>query len=84
LEFFGKTLNVFVVSPLRKGNYRNLTKCTQNVVTNISEEKRLVGRPWRRWEDNIKSDLKETGGKACGSGHESVVATCEHCNVNCS
>ena len=23
--------------------------------------KRLLGRPWRRWEDNIKMDLKETG-----------------------
>ena len=30
LEFFGKTSNVFVVSPLRKGNYRDLTKYVQN------------------------------------------------------
>jgi hypothetical protein len=27
------------------------------------EEKRLLGRPRRRWEDNIKTDLQEVG---CG------------------
>ena len=27
----------------------------------ISEEKRFVGSPWRRWEDNIESDLEEIG-----------------------
>jgi hypothetical protein len=26
------------------------------------EEKRLQGRPRRRWVDNIKSDLREIGG----------------------
>jgi hypothetical protein len=26
------------------------------------EEKRLLGRPRRRWEDNIKMDLQEVGG----------------------
>ena len=26
------------------------------------EEKRPLGRPRRRWEDNIKMDLKEIGG----------------------
>jgi hypothetical protein len=26
----------------------------------IPEEKRLLGRPRRRWEDHIKNDLKET------------------------
>jgi hypothetical protein len=25
------------------------------------EGKRPLGRPWRRWEDNIKLDLRETG-----------------------
>jgi len=25
------------------------------------EEKRLLGRPWTRWEDNIKVNLKEVG-----------------------
>jgi hypothetical protein len=27
------------------------------------ERKRLLGRPRRRWEDNIKIDLKEVGWK---------------------
>jgi len=27
------------------------------------EWKRPLGRPWNRWENNIKMDLKETG---CG------------------
>jgi hypothetical protein len=26
-----------------------------------SEGKRPLGRPWIRWEDNFKMDLKETG-----------------------
>jgi len=26
-----------------------------------AEEKRLLGRPRRRWEDNIKMDLQEVG-----------------------
>jgi hypothetical protein len=25
------------------------------------EERRPLGRPWRRWEDNIKMDLREAG-----------------------
>jgi len=24
-------------------------------------ERRRLGRPWRRWEDNIKMDLQEVG-----------------------
>jgi hypothetical protein len=83
MAFFGKTLNVYVVSPLCKGNYRDLTKYVQNFGHKISEEKRFVGRSWRRWEDNIESDLNEIVGRAgaCGSGYQSVVATCEHCSV---
>jgi len=26
-----------------------------------SERKRQLGRPWRRWEDNIRMDLREIG-----------------------
>jgi hypothetical protein len=33
------------------------------------EGKRPLGRPRRRWEDNIKMDLKEVGG-ACGDWME--------------
>ena len=27
--------------------------------------KRPLGRPWRRWEDNIRMDLEEIGINAC-------------------
>ena len=33
------------------------------------ERKRPLGRPRRRWEDNIKMDLQEVGG-ACGDWME--------------
>ena len=29
------------------------------IVTGISAGKRLLGRPRRRWDDNIKTDVKE-------------------------
>jgi hypothetical protein len=29
--------------------------------TSRPEGRRPLGRPWRRWEDNIKMDLKEIG-----------------------
>jgi hypothetical protein len=31
------------------------------VLVGKAEGKRLLGRPWRRWEDNIKLDLGEIG-----------------------
>jgi hypothetical protein len=31
------------------------------VLVGKPEEKRPLGRPWRRWEDNIKMDLQEVG-----------------------
>ena len=31
------------------------------------EGRRLLGRPRRRWEDNIKMDLEEVG-RCCGTG----------------
>jgi hypothetical protein len=40
----------------RKGVY--------TVLVGKPEGKRSVGRPWRRWEGNIKMDLQEVG---CGS-----------------
>ena len=39
----------------RRGVYR--------VLVGKPEGKRPLGRPWRRWEDNIKIDLQEVG---CG------------------
>jgi hypothetical protein len=32
------------------------------VLVRKSEGKRTLGRPRRRWEDNIKMDLQEVGG----------------------
>jgi hypothetical protein len=37
-------------------------KCVQDFCLKTSR-KRAVGRPSRRWEDNIKTDLKERGWK---------------------
>jgi hypothetical protein len=37
----------------RRGAYRALV--------GKPEERRPLGRPWRRWEDNIKMDLREVG-----------------------
>jgi hypothetical protein len=34
------------------------------VIQGKPEAKRLLGRTWRRWEDNIKINLREVG---CGS-----------------
>ena len=38
-----------------------LQKC-YNFVVGKPEGKRQLGRPRRRWEDNIKMDLQEVGG----------------------
>ena len=38
-------------------------KCACSVLLVKTEGKRPVGRPRRRWEDNIKMDLQEVG---CG------------------
>jgi hypothetical protein len=35
-------------------------RCIQGLVGKL-EEKRPLGRPRRRWENNIKMDLKEVG-----------------------
>ena len=39
------------------------------VLVGKPEEKRILGRPRRRWEDNIKMDLQEEGG-GCGDWME--------------
>jgi len=39
------------------------------VLVEKPEEKRPLGRPRRRWEDNIKMDLQEVGG-SCGDSME--------------
>ena len=40
-----------------------------NIFITESEGKRPLGRPRRRWEDNIKLDLQEAGG-SCGDWME--------------
>ena len=40
---------------VRRGTYR--------VLVGKPEGKRPLGRPWRKWEDNIKKNLQEGG---CG------------------
>jgi len=38
-----------------RGGYR--------VLVGKRQGKRPFGRPWRRWEDNIKTDLQDVGGR---------------------
>jgi len=53
------------------------------VLVGKREGKRQLGRPRRRWEDNIKMDLQEVGG-GCGDrmqlaqDRDRVVGTCEY------
>ena len=37
-------------------------RCVQRVLVGKPEGKRQLGRPRRRWEDNIKIDFQEVGG----------------------
>jgi hypothetical protein len=34
-------------------------RCAYRVYVGLTEGKRLLGRPWRRWKDNIKMNLQE-------------------------
>ena len=43
--------------------------CLVKVLVGKSEGKRPMGRPRRRWEDNIKMDLQEMG-RGCGDWKE--------------
>jgi hypothetical protein len=49
-------------------------RCVHRVLVGKPEGKRPLGRPIRRWEDNIKRDLQEVGWRAgdwigTGGGH---------------
>ena len=44
-------------------------RCVHRVLVGKPEGKRPLGRPRRRWEDNIKMDLREVGG-SCGDWME--------------
>jgi hypothetical protein len=54
----------------------------QQFCQKTSRKERSLGRPRHRWEDNIKTDLRDRG---CGldsavSGYNPVVNSCEHGN----
>ena len=51
------------------------------VLVGKPDGKRPLGRPRRRWEDNIKMDLQEVGrGCGAGSGQGQVAGACEYGN----
>jgi hypothetical protein len=62
----------------RMGETRN----TYRLLVGKPEGKRPLGRPRRRWVDNIKMDLREIGWDGMldltGSGKGSVEGCCEH------
>jgi hypothetical protein len=43
-------------------------RCAYWVLVGKPEGKRTLGRPRRRWEDNIKMDLQKMGWKEHGQG----------------
>ena len=47
------------------GTYGGRERCAQGFGGEKPEGKRPLGRPRRRWEDNIKMDLREVG-RGCG------------------
>ena len=51
-----------------RGVYGGGERCAEVLVGKL-EGKRPLGRPGRRWEDNIKMDLQEVGG-GCGNWME--------------
>ena len=51
------------------GAYGGGERCVHRVLVGKPEGKRPLGRPRRRWKDNIKMDLQEVGG-SCGDWME--------------
>jgi hypothetical protein len=50
---------------VRTGEVRNVFK----ILAGKFEEKRPLGRAWRRWVDNIKMDISEIGMESLGWIH---------------
>jgi hypothetical protein len=50
------------------------------VLVRKPEGKRPLGRPRRRWEDNIKMNLRKIGIDSAGSGYDPLAGFCEHGN----
>jgi hypothetical protein len=38
-------------------------RCAYKMMVRKPEGKRPLRRPWHRWEDNIRTDVREKGGK---------------------
>ena len=55
-------------------------RVVHRVLVGKPEGKRPLGRPRRRWEDNIKMDLQEVGLDGVGSGWGQMAGTCEYGN----
>jgi len=56
-------------------------RCLYRILVGKPEGKRLLGRPRRRWEDNIKMDLREVGCEGMdwielAQDRDKVVGTC--------
>ena len=51
------------------------------VLVGKPEGKRPLGRPRRRWEDNIKMDLQEVGGGQDRDGWRALVGTVRNFRV---
>jgi hypothetical protein len=58
------------------------TRNIHNILIIKLEGKRQLRKPRRRWEHNIRIDLRENNVGNCGlgtsSGHEAVAGSCEH------
>jgi len=61
IEFYSKTIkNTEVKNTVKK--VVEIINCNNTELVGKPEVKRPMGRPRRRWEDNIKMDLQEVGG----------------------
>ena len=60
---------VYVIQVCRQLSSRSICRGVHRVLVRKPEGKRPLGRPRRRWEDNIKMDLQEVGG-VCGDWME--------------
>jgi hypothetical protein len=61
-------INCHLASRLKKV-YSYTSRGVHRVLVGKPEGKRILGRPRRRWEDNIKMDCREVGG-GCGTWRE--------------
>ena len=58
-----KELYILYSSPIQAIKSRKLKwdRVAQRVLVEKNEERKPLGRPWRRWKDDIKMDLREVG-----------------------